>query len=145
MLKKDERANRESYNGLNMDVRNFMRLKVVKTLEQVTKYPGMGQPLTSGEFFLCMWGRYRRDDLNQEAGVRHRRGEMGKVAIRIDDNRGEWDSHSPGGNSSYVCGVVIAETTYTRKRESGTSVERLVTSPSGSTTNKVTIPGEAVW
>ena len=40
MLKKDERANRESYNGLNMDVRNFIRLKVVKTLEQVKSIQG---------------------------------------------------------------------------------------------------------
>ena len=69
--------------------RNFMIMKDGKTLEQVTKYPGMGQPLTSGEFFLCMWSHYRRDDINQEAGIRHRRGEMGKVAIRIDDNQGE--------------------------------------------------------
>ena len=141
MLKKDERANRESYNGLNIDVRNFIRLKVVKTLEQVTKYPGMGQPLASGEFFLCLWGRYRRDDLNQEAGIRHQRGEMGYITIRVDINLGELDNHSPTVLSSNVCGVTMTGATDTGKRVSNTGMGRCVMSLSGSTTKEETIPG----
>ena len=40
--------------------RNYTRMKEVESLELVTKYRWMGQPLTNGEFFLCMWGRYWR-------------------------------------------------------------------------------------
>ena len=109
--------------------------KEVETLEQVRKYPGMGQPLTSSEFFQCMWGRYRRDDLHQEVDIRHQHGEMGKVAIRIDDNRGEWDIHSPAVNSSNVYGVILTETTYTRKRISNAGMGRWATSLSGSTSS----------
>ena len=121
--------------------RNNTRMKEVETLELVTKYRWMGQPLTSGEFFLCMWDRYRRDDLNQEAGIRHQRGEMGYITIRVDINLGELDNHSPTVLSSNVFGVTMTGATDTGKRVSDTRMGRWVMSLSGSTTKEETIPG----
>ena len=124
-----------------MMARNFLIMNEVKTLEQVTKYRWMGHPLTSGEFFQCIWGHFDRDNLHREVGIQRRHGEMGYITIRVDIKLGEWDNHSPAVNSSNVCGVTLTGATDTGKRVSDTGIGRWAMSLSGSTTKEETIPG----
>ena len=124
-----------------MMARNFMIIKEVETLEQVTKYRQIGHQLASGEFFQCRWGRYDRDDPHQEAGIQRQHGEMGNVTIMVNDNLGEWDNHSPTVLSSNVRGVTMTRMTYTGKRVSDTGMGRWATSLSGSMTKEETVPG----